>query len=353
MSRITYVPKTFRGESLRIIQEANAICAQYQAQGFDLTLRQLYYQFVARGLIPNTDKDYKRLGGIINDARLAGRLDWDYIVDRTRNVRSLPHWNSPAEIVEAVSRQYRIEKWADQPVRIEVWIEKDALVGVLDAVCPGLDVDYFSCRGYTSQSEIWGAAQRLREYLNAGQRVVVLHLGDHDPSGIDMTRDIRERLELFIGKDWYREHAGEDDLEWFDEDDSDEWEMNESEVWQHINDHLMIPADDIRRVPPLIVSRIALNMPQVQQYNPPPNPAKTTDARFAGYITRYGQQSWELDALDPATLAALITAAVESFRDPVKWRAAEARENTEKSVLKKASDRWADVTSFLNGEDAA
>ena len=353
MSRITYVPKQFRGESLRIIREANAICAQYQAQGFDLTLRQLYYQFVARGLITNTDKDYKRLGGVINDARLAGYLDWDYIVDRTRNVRSLPHWNSPAEIVEAVSRQYRIEKWADQPVRIEVWIEKDALVGVLDAVCPGLDVDYFSCRGYTSQSEIWGAAQRLREYLNAGQRVVVLHLGDHDPSGIDMTRDIRERLELFITRDWYREHQGEDGLDfWFDEDDKDEWDGYEYEIWDHINDNLMIP-DTTGQVPPLIVSRIALNMNQVQQYNPPPNPAKTTDARFAGYIQRFGQQSWELDALDPATLAALITASVESFRDPDKWRAAEAKESQEKAVLKKASDRWTEVTSFLDGEDAA
>jgi hypothetical protein len=355
MSRITYVPKKFRPESLRLIREANAICAQYQAQGFDLTVRQLYYQFVARGLLPaNTQQQYDKIKGLVNDARLAGYIDWDYIVDRTRNLRALPHWNSPAEIVEAVSRQYRIEKWKDQPLRIEVWIEKDALVGVLDAVCPTLDVDYFSCRGYTSQSEIWGAAQRLRGYLNDGQRVVVLHLGDHDPSGIDMTRDIRERLQLFISRDWYWEHQGEDDLDfYFDEDDMSEWEAYEYDIWQHVNDHLRIPADDIQAVPPLIVSRIALNMPQVQQYQPPPNFAKTTDARFAGYAAQFGQQSWELDALDPATLAALITAAVESFRDPQAWEAAKAQEEEEKSVLKKASDRWADVTSFLNGEDAA
>lgn len=369
MARITYIPKNFHGKTLAVIQQANAICANYQAQGYDLTLRQLYYQFVARDLIPNKDSEYNRLGSIINDARLAGVLDWDYIVDRTRNVRSLPHWNNPAEIVRAVANQYRTEKWAKQPVRIEVWIEKDALVGVLDNVCPGYDVDYFSCRGYTSQSEIWGAAQRIGGYLSAGQRVVILHLGDHDPSGIDMTRDIRGRLELFIEKDWVRENQYEDGHYLLDGiDDSDEghedWPLYTAQIWEDISDHLVGSVKKIGEdgeeewesyddTPPFQVRRIALNFDQVQQYNPPPNPAKLTDSRAQGYIARFGRQSWELDALEPNVLAALVTTEILAERDVDAWAEAQSREDGEKAVLQKASERWTDVTRFLNGEDAA
>ena len=159
--------------------------AEYAAQGYDLTLRQLYYQFVSRDLLPNRQSEYKRLGDIINDARLAGLVDWEAIVDRTRNIRALSHWSDPASIVKAAANSFAVDKWADQPKRVEVWIEKDALVGVFEPVCEELDVPLFSCRGYTSQSEVWGAAQRLEKYLMADQEVVILHIGDHDPSGLD------------------------------------------------------------------------------------------------------------------------------------------------------------------------
>jgi hypothetical protein len=134
--KIEYIPKNFTPGSLAIIARAEAICTEYQAQGYDLTLRQLYYQFVARGYIPNKDTEYKRLGSIINDARLAGQLDWDFIVDRTRNLRTLGHWDDPSDIVDSAAESFRVDKWSTQPTRIEVWIEKDALVGVLDAVWP-------------------------------------------------------------------------------------------------------------------------------------------------------------------------------------------------------------------------
>lgn len=94
MPKISYIEKRFRSETLEIIDQANAIITEYEAQGFDLTLRQLYYQFVARDLIPNTQRDYKRLGSIVNDARLAGLIDWASIVDRTRNLRALGHFES-------------------------------------------------------------------------------------------------------------------------------------------------------------------------------------------------------------------------------------------------------------------
>lgn len=300
MPLIEYVPKKFSAGSMEIIDRANQICTDYAAQGFDLTLRQLYYQFVSRDWLANRQTEYKRLGSIINDARLAGLIDWDYIVDRTRNLRDLAHWTSPEQIIQAVAQQYRHECWEDQQYRVEVWIEKDALVGVIQGVCQRNDVPFFSCRGYTSQSELWGAAMRLKGYEQDGQDTVVIHLGDHDPSGIDMTRDIQDRLRLFGAK------------------------------------------TDVRR--------IALTMDQVDQYQPPPNPAKLTDSRAEGYIEEHGDESWELDALDPATLDALIQAEIDSWRDDRSWRESMARQERQRRRLVAVHQRWADVVALVDGE---
>jgi hypothetical protein len=300
MPKVAYIDKTFTDKSLEIIARANQICADYQRQGFDLTLRQLYYQFVARGWIANKDTEYKRLGNIVNDARLTGRLDWNYIVDRTRNLRGLPHWSSPASVLRSAARGYNTDRWANQPWRVEVWIEKDALIGVIAQTCERLDVPYFSCRGYTSASELWGAAQRLIGHEQAGQKTVVVHLGDHDPSGIDMTRDVTDRLGLFGAR--------------------------------------------------VEVERIALNMDQVRRYNPPPNPAKITDSRATGYIERHGEHSWELDALDPATLDALITATILGYRDDARWETDTAAMQADRARLDTIAARFADVTAFLDDD---
>jgi hypothetical protein len=304
--KIAYVPRAFRESSLTIIEQANVICAEYAAAGYSLTLRQLYYQFVARAMIPNRDSEYDRLGSIVNDARLAGLLDWDYIVDRTREMREDPHWDSPETVIEAVAQQYRNQKWAAQPVRMEAWIEKEALADVIARPARALDIPRFACRGYNSQSNAWSASQRIIGYFRGGaDRVVILHLGDHDPSGIDMSRDIADRFDLFL-----RHH-------------------NRSYA-----DHFEI-------------RRIALNMDQVEQYSPPPNPAKMTDSRVGSYLERFGDQSWELDALDPPTIDALIRAEVEKERDSSLWDAAVEKEREERELLVLASERWAEVAAFL------
>ncbi|MET9122980.1 hypothetical protein [Streptomyces sp. NPDC004528] len=302
MPREAYIERKFSPGSQALIAKADEICRSYAEQGFDLTLRQLYYQFVARDLIPNKQAEYKRLGSVVNDARLAGLLDWNYIVDRTRNLRGLSHWDSPHSVIRSAASGYRTERWADQPHRVEVWIEKDALVGVIAGVCQRYDVDYFSCRGYTSQSELWGAAQRMLSYQRRGQKPVVIHLGDHDPSGVDMTRDIRERLALF-----------EADVE---------------------------------------VRRIALNMDQVDAHQPPPNPAKLTDSRATGYIRAYGRSSWELDALEPALLDQLIEGEIWSFRDVDLWDAATTVMEQERTLLRNVASRWSEVAAFIGAEGA-
>lgn len=303
MPRIAYKEVNFRADSLRIIEQAVEIASDYEAQGYDLTLRQLYYQFVARDLIPNTTESYKRLGSIVNDARLAGEMDWNFITDRTRNLESLAHWDDPGDVIMAAMQSYRNDLWGNQATRVEIWVEKEALAGVVARAAEALDCAYFACRGYVSQSEMWATGQRFIEYGNRGQQVVILHLGDHDPSGIDMTRDIRDRLEMFT--------AGEVDLE---------------------------------------IRRIALNMDQVQQYQPPPNPAKITDSRAAGYIDRFGRESWELDALDPATLDALIRDHIEREVDDVVMAADRESQEEGRNQLTTVSRRWDRVVSLINDE---
>jgi hypothetical protein len=307
MPRIEYVPKTFSPAHRAIIEQANAIVARYRAQGYDLTLRQLYYQFVSRDLIPNNMQSYKRLGSIINDARLAGEIDWNAIIDRTRNVRTRSHWGAPEEIVRSAADSYHKDMWKNQGSHIEVWIEKDALIGVIGGVCEELDLPHFSCRGYTSQSEVWAAARRMERSLASSKDIVIIHLGDHDPSGIDMTRDITDRLNLFVDGDG------------FDADN-------------------------------LTVHRIALNSDQIDQYNPPPNPAKLTDSRAEGYIERFGDESWELDALEPSVIVDLIRETVEQYIERDIWEEDEAEIAKERATLTAISDRYTDVVEFLGQE---
>jgi hypothetical protein len=161
MPRVCYVSKTFNDKHLEVIRQANAICNEYAGQGFRLTLRQLYYQFVSRMLIPNRDTEYKRLGSIVNDARMAGLIDWDHIVDRTREVEENSHWTSPTSIMRSCEQSYAIDKWLGQSVRPYVMIEKDALLGVIEGVCTELDVPYFPCRGFASATSVRDLALRM------------------------------------------------------------------------------------------------------------------------------------------------------------------------------------------------
>lgn len=302
MSYICYVEKSFRGEALEIIETANRIIQSYQAQGYELTLRQLYYQFVARDLIPNTEKSYKRIGSIISDARMAGLISWKAITDRTRNLQGNSHWSNPSDIIRAAASSFKLDLWETQPYRVECWVEKDALIGVVGRICQQWDVPYFACRGYTSQSEMWAAGQRLKRYYDAGQTPYILHLGDHDPSGIDMSRDVVERLELFMG----------DDIDF---------------------------------------QRLALNYAQIETYNPPPNPAKTTDSRAGSYISQFGNESWELDALEPSIISSLIETAVTAVVDNEKWEQRKQLQEDYRDLLKTTSNRWPQVQSYLQHEN--
>lgn len=302
MALICYQAKKFDHRKIDMITHANLVLEDYRGQGLDCTLRQLYYQFVQANLFANSQKNYDWLGNLISDARMAGLIDWNLIVDRTRNVQGLAHWQRPSGIVESAHSSYRIDRWANQKHYVEVWVEKDALRGVIASACQALDVSHFSCRGYTSMSEAWAASQRLLTQLDKGKQVHILHLGDHDPSGLDMTRDIRDRLNAFV-----RHHDGAE----------------------------------------VDVKRLALNMDQVDAGNLIPNPAKITDSRFATYKGLYGDESWELDALQPPQLVSLITEGVNKFRDMDLWAEQEALEKRGRDTLQCAARYWPDVVKFL------
>ncbi|KKM13501.1 hypothetical protein LCGC14_1715550, partial [marine sediment metagenome] len=212
------------------------------------------------------------------------------IVDRTRELKSLSHWKDPGEIVEAAAQSFRLDRWEGQRYRVEVWIEKEALSGVIHGICEELDVPYFACKGYTSQSEMWRAAERMIGYQADNQQPYIIHLGDHDPSGIDMPRDIVDRQELFAGA--------------------------------------------------IEVERIALNWNQIEEYSPPPNPTKLTDSRAVKYLNIYGDESWELDALEPRVIRDLIRETVEPLIDTDKLEAVEQKEAEYLDVLNNVVKNW-------------
>ena len=293
MPKMKYLEKRFQPQTVALIDRCNSIIAEYAEQGFVLTLRQLYYQLVSRDVIANQHAEYARLGSIVSDARLAGLIDWSAIEDRTRSLRGLSHWESPSGIVQACAEQFHMNLWEGQTYRPEIWIEKDALLGVIEGVCNELDVPHFSCRGYPSQSEMWVAAQRLQQYFNDGQVPILFHLGDHDPSGKDMTRDIIERLKLFMG--------GAE------------------------------------------VKRLALNPDQIEEYEPPPNPVKTTDSRCRGYVAEFGNESWELDALEPTVLAELIRSSMMKLIDADLWEERNAQVERHRETLAIVACRWSVV----------
>jgi hypothetical protein len=299
MSKEVFVPYKPHAATLRVVEQANAVIAEYAEQDFVLTLRQLFYQFVARALLQNLFKEYKRLGTIVRDGRDGGLIDWDAIEDRTREVHTHSFWGSPSGIISEAAHVYREELWAGQLYRPEVWIEKNALIGVIEGICTALRVPYFATIGNNSQTLQYQAGKRFKRYFDQGLIPIVMHLADHDPNGIDMTRDVRERLALYARQE-------------------------------------------------VEVRRIALTLEQVRQYNPPPNFAKDSDTRTSGYRDRFGtDECWELDALSPTVISELVRAEIEALIDRRRWNAAKTKEGQGRELLAAVAGNWTKVEKLV------
>jgi hypothetical protein len=294
-----FIDHKFATASLQLIETANGILNEYRSMGYRLSLRQLYYQLVSRDFIENSVKSYKRIGNLVSDARLAGLLDWNMIEDRGRETVIPTAWESPAQIVRAAAQQFRVDRWEGQPCHVEVMVEKDALSGILEPVCRDLHVRFTANKGYSSSSAMYEAGKRIADAIFKQNRFVhIFYLGDHDPSGIDMTRDIRERLALF---------------------------------------------SESTRVE---VHRLALNWDQVETWQPPENPAKETDSRYQAYADEFGESSWELDAVEPRTLADLVRDGIDDLIDRDQWDEVMSAERRMRQDLERFADKYKD------GEDS-
>lgn len=355
MSKQQFRAVNLSDDKLSIIRQADSIISEYGGQ--KLSARQVYYRFIGGDLLPaswidvaynlkmglpedtkNTPKNYQRLIGMLVDARYAGLVSWDAIEDRGREPRVPSEWGSVDEIVDAAVNQFRLPRWEGQPKHVELWVEKDALAGVLAPIARKWHIPLAVNKGYSSASAMKAAADRMLEAVGAGgvevvcancntfiddresgkcggcgernteieiratlengevpddgfsKEIRVLYLGDHDPSGEDMVRDIRDRLTEF-------------------------------------------------GVPNLTVEKIALTMPQIRRYKPPPNPAKVTDSRAKAYIEKFGNQSWEVDAIPPRELNRLVEQAIASNVDKDLMDAIVAREDAERERVRKAIER--------------
>lgn len=304
MAKEAFRHKKFSDESLQIVHHLTEIIDGFAAQNIPRnTLRTVYYQFIARDLFPdtwidreynekmgldpdtkNTIKNYKKLGDIVSEARLAGLVDWQSIVDLERKVYHPTDFESPTEFVERVLPIYRHDRWEGQENYVEVWVEKNGMTVSIEPVTRKLHVPLVANKGYGSMTNLYEGSKRFLDAAEAGKDCHILYLGDHDPSGLDMDDDIGRRMEMFGAS--------------------------------------------------VLVQRIALTTEQVETYNPPPNPAKLTDSRAKEYIKRFGHTSWEVNALSPTDLNDFLERRIEKLIDYGALQSVLKEEEQEKAWLK-------------------
>jgi hypothetical protein len=255
-----------------VINYVNGILSQYTMK---LTLRQVYYRLVAGYSYPNTKSAYNQLSKQLVKARKRGDIDETRIEDRSREFLGEDYgWDSPEDFVTYQFKTfldspnyYARKMWTSQPEYVIIWVEKDALSRVISTVADKFNVVTCPSRGYASYTYIKEAIARLPE----DKHITILHFADHDPSGIDMTRDLEERFHNYSDLD-------------------------------------------------IEVERIALTHNQVQYYELPPNPTKRADPRAKSYIAEYGNECRELDAIEPVELQRMVSEAIESHIDPDIWK---------------------------------
>ena len=252
------------GRKSRLIPYVLKIIGEYEVR---LTIRQIFYRLVSAGVIPNTRSAYNSLDRVISEARKKGVIPFKAIVDRSRNFigGDVPYYLTPEqyfngliENLKTAFLDYDIPFWLNQPIYIEVWLEKDALTGFFKQITDKYRVVLAPCRGYPSLTFLYEGAKRLSRI---SKPKLILYFGDYDMRGIDIQRHITETLENFGLTNFQ-------------------------------------------------VRRVALTREQIEVYQLPPNPAKSKDTMFRGWIEKHGNVAWELDALEPKVLMSLIENAI-------------------------------------------
>jgi hypothetical protein len=244
-----------------------------------MTVRQVFYQATVRGLVEKEESGYDKVQVNLAKMRRDERLPWDWIVDNTRS-RDKPYTvDSVQEALQDTIDQYRKAQWTDADCYVEIWLEKDALAGVIEEVTNKYDVSLMVARGYSSVTFLYDAAQVIDAKACP---VFIYHLGDFDPSGVDAGEKIDEFL---------REYA---------------------------------PTADIR------FTRLAVTEEQIEQWRLPTRPTKRSDSRAASFGSRI---SVELDAIEPRQLRSLVERAIRKHMPKKRYEALMAQEAEEKAKL--------------------
>jgi len=270
-------------EYARIIELVREVLGQYS---FSPTIRQVYYRLVSPPyqVIENKTSVYKYYDAQMVRARERGDIPKDAFSDTSRQSLGGDYgYRSTEEFLEALREaaqpeNYTRPMWDTQSAVVEVWVEKDALAVLLNAVASEYRVPVFASRGYSPFTLLDKAVNRFVE-----KGGVILDFRDHDPSGLDMCRDVQERLTRYGGRFRYEP--------------------------------------------------VALSYDQVQSFGLAPNPTKRADPRAAAYITQYGDECWELDALPPDELNRLVEEAIHHEIDWGQWHAEEERIAEDREVL--------------------
>lgn len=272
-----------------LLDTIQKITEYYLDDGYIMTLRQLFYQLVTKDIIPNKQAEYNKLSRLLKIGRMAGLIDWEIIEDRLR-VPKLPYWclDVPDALQDTI-KQFRLDRQTGQNVYVELWCEKDALSNVLYKISSKYHLNLMINRGYSSCTAMHDAFNRFKRCTWVDEKVI-LYIGDHDPSGLDMIRDIEKRLNEF----------GE--------------------------------------FPDIIP--IALTEEQINTYNPPPNPAKMTDPRSDKYVKKHGHISYEVDALPPNILNQIVSQNVENHIDMSIFNEVLAEEEEQKKQLTAIAESW-------------
>jgi hypothetical protein len=270
--------------SLRLIDEMYEIAETRQP----ITGRGVGYQLLCSGLIDSMSTgEMKKVYRLLKIARERGLIPWEWIVDETRELERSSSWRDPAEYVRAVRRSYRRDFWADQPLRVEVWSEKGTVRGVLAPVLEEYGVGFRVMHGFGSATSIYDVAQGCSE-----APLIVLYVGDFDPSGLYMSEhDLPGRIQKYGGA--------------------------------HIT-----------------LKRVALLPEDLDNLPSFPASAKKKDSRYKWFTKYYGNECWELDAMDPNTLRDRVAESIIDEIEPVAWNRCERAQEAEVESLQALLDRW-------------
>lgn len=294
---------TFRKKNRNLAEKAVVILKTERP----MTLRQLFYRCVSAGLIANSQKEYDRLGGVMTRLREAGAVPRTWIVDHVRSTLKPSSWSGLQDFGETVRNSYRLDFWASLDHHVEVFVEKDAVAGTIQPVTAEYDVALRVCRGYSSVSF---AGEISDEWRRIEKKIYALYLGDFDPSGFDLERDLREKLERYAGK---RIHV-------YDPRDPD-------------HDYSGFTA-------PIIWTRLGVVASDFEAHDLIRLPIKQTDKRAPAFQRLHGNDCAEVDAIPPGELRNRVQEAIEEHIDQKRWRRLQKVEQAEQESLAAVLDGW-------------